>query len=487
MGRGTWTLSTAGDTADAPSRGWAGWAHPMIALFLLLALTVPDATAATAGQDPTLLSVATAHFTIEAAPELAEALDTCAQMVEPVYLALSAALDSSLPPGVVIRLWTQEDDRPGIDPTSQKVDGVIVPRLQVRRVLDLRIPADESGPAWAAALDEGLRLLLASQLLAAASDGRMPSGLQLGAARYLQEPGETATILVARLREASPASAPSWSELNRPGAEYEDPLLHQAWSLSMVHFLLQRRGFGSFNRLTAALRRADGWRSALSETYGEDGTQLEAAWRTGLTAYANGGWQEHLLYRIDLSRVEQHLKAGDFRGAASQVRGALAFLDTRSTQDAAAARALLELAEEALRARGDLDLGRSLLNSGDYRQALAAAEAAAPPLQSVGDQAGADQARDMAERARLGMAAAAGIARARSLPSWQSVRAVLLARHAARQLARLGDEVGAQNLERWSHARAFPAGVLGAIMAMAGAMLIGANVVTRRRSMDPPA
>lgn len=456
-----------------------------VTVLLLLARPTPDASAIPLVQEPVLMDVETPHFRLQAPPELAEAMDACVSLVEPAYQSLAAALDSSLPQGMVIRIWTDADTRPGIDPTSSIVAGVTVPRLQPRQVLDLRLPVDRKGPALATAADEGLRLILAAQLLAVASEGRIPPGLQVGTARYLQEPGETTTVLVARLREALSAPPPTWSELNAAGAEYEEPLLHQAWSLSMAHYLLQSYGFGTFTRFLTELRRAEGWRSALSEVYGRDAAQMEAAWRAGLAAYTNGGWQEHLLYRIDLRRVTTRLEAGDYRGAAAQLRGAMGFLASRSADDAASAQNLLERAERAVLARGDLDLSLSLLDGGNYRQALAAAEAAAAPLAAVGDQAGVARARELTDRARLGVAAIVGLDRARSLPSWRSVQAVTLARRSAWQLTRLGDEVGALAAERWAHERSLPAAILGAVLAMAGAILIGANLVARKRSADP--
>lgn len=477
------TPSPIGAPPESYRRGRSRRRLLFVAVLLILARPTPDASAIPLVQNQALMEVETPHFRLQAPPELAEAMDDCVNLVEPAYQSLAAALDSSLPQGLVIRIWSDADTRPGIDPTSAIVAGVAVPRLQPRHVLDLRLPADRRGPALATAVDEGLRLLLATQLLSVASEGRIPPGLQLGTARYLQEPGETTTILVARLREALSAP-PTWSELNAAGAEYEEPLLHQAWSLSMVHYLLQSHGFGTFNRFVTELRHAEGWRSALSEVYGRDAAQMEAAWRAGLAAYANGGWQEHLLYRIDLRRVTSRLEAGDYRGAAAQLRGAMGFLASRSAADAASAQALLERAERAVLARGDLDLSQSLLDGGNYRQALAAAEAAAAPLAAVGDQAGVARAQELADRARLGVAATVGLDRARSLPSWRSVQAVTLARRSAWQLTRLGDMVGALAAERWAHERSVPAAILGAVLAMAGAILLGANLVARKRSAD---
>lgn len=430
-------------------------------------------------QEAAPLVVETEHFRLEAPPELRMALAQTSATVEPAYRALAATLDHTLSPGTVIRLWLETDARPGIDPTSQSVDGVLVPRLQVRRVLDLRMPA--ATDRQTAAIDESLRLLLAAQLLAAASNGKLPPGLQLGAARYLQPPGAITALLVARLRE-SLSDPPSWSALNRPGAEYEEPLLHQAWSLSMVHFLLQRGGFGSFDRFLAEIRSTDGWRSALSDAFGEDTASLEVAWRSGLAGYVNGGWQAHLLYSLDLQRAEDRLAAGDFRGSAAQVRGSLDFLESQSPEKAASARTLLRRAEEATRARGDLQLGLSLLDSGAHRLALAAANAAVAPLEAVGDGAGVAQAREIARRAERGLEAQTALQRSRALPWWRSVQAVVLARFAAKQLATLGDEVGAREAARWAHQRSLPAGVLGALLASAGVTLLGANLRARRRA-----
>jgi len=421
--------------------------------------------------------LATEPVRCQAQPELREALSRCSEATERAYRIYAAALDSALPPGTVIRLWSDTDDRPGIDPTSQRIDGLLVPRLQRRQVLDLRLSG--SADRNLLSIDDDLRLLLAAQLLAAASGGRLPPGLQIGAARYLQQPGETTALLVARLRE-SLGDPPSWTRLNRPGAEYEEPQLHQAWSLSMVHFLLQRRGFGAFNQFLARLAHADGWRAALSDSFGEDSTQLELAWRAGLPGYVNGGWREHLLYAADLRRAEDRLASGDFRGAAAEVRGSLGFLESQSPARAEEARNLLLRAEAATRARGDLQLGLSLLDSGSHSLALAAAQAAIGPLQAVDDQAGVAQAREIARRAAMGLAARTALERARELPRWRSVQAVFLAQRSAGQLALLGDEVGARDAARWAHQRALPVGILGSLLAIVGVIVLGANLRSRR-------
>ena len=56
----------------------------------------------------------------------------------------------------------RQEQRAGIDPASRRVDGVVVPRLQLRRVLDIRLAAHASADATAATMDEALGLILAT-------------------------------------------------------------------------------------------------------------------------------------------------------------------------------------------------------------------------------------------------------------------------------------------------------------------------------------
>ncbi len=441
-----------------------GWARPLASQALAQSLPAP------APEGRRLAS--TEHLDISYPARWAPWIEDRLEALDRRYRILARAVDAELPVRPQVRLWPGDADEAGIDPASRRVEGLLLPRLEPRQRLDLRLDvADLPDEAAFRALEADLSLLLAAQLIAEAGQAAVPAAFALGFARYLQPIGEDQTRLVAALK-AGGGAPPAWAELLEPGAEYRDPLQFQAWSLSVVHGLLHEEGLAAFGDLLRAFRQASGWRDALQETYNRDPATLEAQWRARLPAYVDGAWREHLFYGTDLDLARERLAQADFRGAATLARAVAQAWDTGAEAQTQEALALAERAEAANVARSDLTLGVGLLHDGHYAAAAAAAAAALDPLRAVGDEAGADLAGEVLDRAGRGQAAIERWTRARTMEPWRSLQAGLAARQAARDLYRLGHGLRAREVDAWARERLAPVAVLGAVLAVLGLLAL---------------
>lgn len=411
-------------------------------------------------------AAATEHLALEYPADLAPWIESHLEPLDRRYRMLAGALDTELDIRPLIRIWPADQAGAGIDPSSHPLDGgLLVPRLQLRHRLDLlarSAPPDSSSPDLLTPLELDLILLLGVQLTAQASDGLCPASLSLGTARYLQPPGELQARLVTVVKTGL-GRAPSLEELMEPGAEYQDPEVFQAWSLSLVHHLVQREGLGGLTDLLRAFPRAAGWRDALQTTYRDEPARLEADWHASLPAYVDGGWREHLFYGTDLAAAERSLREGDFRSAALLAKAAAASWDPRVLDQAEDALALGARAEAAQLARSELALGLSLLEDGHYAAAVAAGRKAADTLDAAEDNLGANLALELADRAERGERAMERWRQARGLGPWKALQAGLLARKAAADFQLLGHRLRAADADAWARGRLTPVAWLGTL------------------------
>ncbi len=155
------------------------------------------------------------------------------------------AFGASLPAPFTVRLYASDDAYGADHPLARKVGGNWVEEHRPRREASVVAPTTADGSVDVNALEASVRYALAHQLLAHASNGRLPSGLQEGMARLMTPPsGETQTG-VAALRSAMDTGALiGWTALIGPGSAYIQPEVGGPESLSIAVFLVQDRGFG---------------------------------------------------------------------------------------------------------------------------------------------------------------------------------------------------------------------------------------------------
>ncbi len=445
-----------------------------------LAGVAPQGVPTLWSQEDSWVELATDHFVIVHRPGDEPHGDYLRHNLEAVYAELVAVFGVELDPPVTVRLYPTLEDYLRANPLAIDVDGQIAHSARGRREIGIPLPrALERG-------DEGLgnyiRHDLAHLFVNRLADGRMPPGFQEGAAQYMERPDEERASGVARMREAWGRDALyTWSELAAPGAMYLDPPVSYPESLSVVHYLVHQHGFPSVVTFARAAANATGWRSALEAAYGQPPEQLEAAWRTWLPSYLDGGWRFHALYSRDLVPAEALLAQGDYEGAVAHLSSALSLLSHDDPALAEQARDLLDRAQSVLAARSELSEARGWLLAGDYQAALQSAEEARSVLADVGDGAGATTASEIGRRAALGLASRRDLERAASLPPWQVAQARVLADEATTGFAQLGNDLAAAqalDLREALDRRQAPAGW---VLLILGGALLAWNLVRRTR------
>ncbi len=487
-----------GDPAGA--RRWRPGVHLAAIVAVAAAIVAARADAAVLPQpaDPstppaagdTRSDTVTTHFVITAPAEAAAARDHFAAHADGIYLSLAAAFSATLATPITLRLLGSTEELLRANPVAVVVDGVVVGgrrgRREVAIVPSLAGRGADAGQPEAAALDNLLRRELALRFAADLSDDRLPDGFREGVAQYLEQPDDRRTPGVARLREAHAGDRlRTWADLNAPGALYTDPALVLAESLSVAHFLVGAHGWDRLVAFVRAAADAPGWRHALETTFGEPPSALEAAWRTWLPTYLDGGWRSHDLFGGDLASAEALLARGAFAAARARLVGAVAVLDAANPAAAAAARILVARADAGLAGRARLAEAEAALAAGDYAGALAGAASAGATLGAAGDAAGVDTAAEIARRAEIGRDAVAALDRAERLPPWQLWRARDAALSAAVGFAQLGNDIGADRArERMTELdrRLAPAG--WSLLVLGGALLAW-NARQRRRAPAP--
>jgi hypothetical protein len=377
-----------------------------------------------------------------------------AAQADGLYDALAAAFDAQLETPLTLKLFLSDEDYLAANPLFVESGGVLAQARRGRREVAISLPrALGAEPAALGidpalpqpALDNALRYELAQLFAAHISGDRLPAGFRAGVAAYMTQADERRAASVARLREAyQEGQLLTWSALNAPGAEYLDPPLSQPQSLSIVHYLVEREGFARLMGFLRASAGASGWRGALEDSYGREPSGLARDWEAWLPSYLDGGWRRHALYSADLGSASALMRRGDFQGAAAQLGGAISLLERGDPVLAEAARVLLADAEAGLVARRSTSDAAAALQAGRYAEALAGAESAGRVLERLGDAAGAEYARALAERADMGVDAEAALLRAESLPAWRAAEARAAGNSALRDFARIGNEAAAE-------------------------------------------
>jgi hypothetical protein len=175
-----------------------------------------------------------------------------------------------------------------------------------------------------------------------------------------------------------------WSELNRAGVAYSDPMVSYPQSYTMVAFLIQRDGIATFRRFMEESRTSSGYRGALESAYGVSADQLEREWRAQLDAFIAGGYRDRTTGAFDLSQAETLIARGEYEAAIADLQ---ATIDSVSRSGDAAlateAEALLERASNGLRARQLATDARAALTRGEYDAAAQAAAEASTLLEQL--------------------------------------------------------------------------------------------------------
>lgn len=399
--------------------------------------------------------------------------------------ALGAALGAELPTPFTLRLYATDDAFARDHPLGRLSNGYWAEEHRPRREAAVVVPRTPDGAVDLSALDVAVRYALAHQLLAHASEGRLPGAFQEGIARLFLPPTAATQSGVATLRAAGARGAiVPWSDLAGPGSSYLQPEITYPEGLSIAVQLVEARGFRCLADLAVASASDAPFRDAFARACGVSFETAEAEWRRWLPRYVDGGWRDHPLFRTDLAPARQLLAVGENDRVAALLRAVLAVTPPGAVADEA--RALLARAEGGADSNRLLATAAAALSAGDYGAAQAAAAAAKDRAADVGADGIAGGATELGARAAAGQRAALDEARASRLPRWRVFEARRAAAAAAAAYARLGNDPAA------ARSRALLDGLdrrvvpIAWLCLLAGALVLG-DAVRRRRRIARPA
>ncbi|MEO8082723.1 MAG: hypothetical protein ABI780_02810 [Ardenticatenales bacterium] len=464
------------------------------AFFALRGTAVPARATSSAArmrdERPTAMAASDAPWLSDDAPPLrilyrapsASAASALTTRAPDAYARLSAALGVVLPTPFTLRLYESDDAYAKDHPLGRLVSGVWAEEHRPRREAAVVVPRTTDDAVDMGALDIAVRYALGHQLLAHASNGRLPGAFQEGIARLFMPPTSATQAGVATLRAAHARGAlVPWSDLSAPGSSYLKPDITYPESLSIAVYVVQTRGFECLAALPAASASDVPFREAFTLACGTSFDDAEAAWRLWLPSYVDGGWREHPLFSPDLGPARQLLAIGEDGRVAALLRAVVAVTPPGAAADDA--RSLLARAEGGAASNRTLGTAVAALAGGDYARARTAAAEAKTRAAEVGADGVVDNAAELDSRAAMGLRADADASRADRLPPWRVFEARRAAAAAATSYARLGNDVAAARaravLERLD-GRLAP---IGWLCLFAGVALL-AHAVRRRRRLS---
>lgn len=395
-----------------------------------------------------------------------------------VCTSMSAAFDAHLPERFSVRLYATDDAYGADHPLARRVGADWVEEHRPRREASLVVPSTADGAVDVGALEAAVRYALAHQLLAHASNGRLPGGFQEGIARLVTPPSGRTQSGVAALRAAMDRGGLiGWTELIGPGSATVRPDVGYPESLSIAVFLVRERGFACLTDVARAAAGDVPFRTAFEAACGAPFEESELAWRDWLPTYVDGGWRTHPLFSPDLGLARQLLAEGEPATVVPLLRAVVAANGDGPL--ASDAQSMLARAESGAASQQALTTAEAALAAGDYQAVRHAAADARTHAAPVGASGALDRAAALDDRGAEGLAAASDLERAERLPPWRLFEARRAAHRAATGYARLGNDLAAARavtvravLDR----RAAPVAWLAVLV---GAALLGH--ATRRR------
>jgi len=340
-----------------------------VLLLVLVALVLPQRTTAQA----TWLERRTTYFAVLFPAGSEAEAERYAQFVDGVYDEISAIFGYQAPPPVPLRIYPTMELYTQANPLAAQVEGIVAHAHTGRREISIALPQTVNQSDQQ--IVNNVRHELAHIFAADLSGGRLTTGFQEGVAQYVERPTAELDAKMQLMRQVIDAGRLlSWSELNVPGAAYQQPQIAYPESYTIVAFLVRRDGFGTFRRFIEEMKTSSGYRGALEAAYNVGADQLEQEWRAQLDAFVDGGYRQRAAVGFDLSRAESLIAAGEYEQALAELDAGLATLQQSGDSEVAArAQQLRRLAADSKQLRDLAASARGKLEAGDYNGARQAA------------------------------------------------------------------------------------------------------------------
>jgi hypothetical protein len=418
-------------------------------LLILLTLLSLFVAAPAAAQGVDWRERPTSAFTIlYAAGSEAEA-ERYAAFVDAIYeeVALVFSLRTATP--LTLRLFPTNEEYYQVNPQARAVPGVVAHADFRRR--ELVVIVEQTLQQTDVEVQNNVRHELTHIIAGELSESRLNTGFQEGTAQYLELPSGELERKIAALRQARDQGLLlPWSAFDERDQVYSRPEIGYPQTLSVVAFLIEREGFGTFREFLTTSARSSGYRSALERTYGVSATRLEQEWADWLPGYVDGGYRRNALASYDLTYPRQLVAEGRYSEADLELEQAIVWLEKNSaTQPAdllAEATALRARATAGLRAERLAEATRQALLQADYDQAQQLLAQARDLYTTIGDNRQQEVLAEYSARIARGQLAnqqllqADAAARALRYPQARAA-----ADAAAAEFASLGDQLRLDN------------------------------------------
>lgn len=429
----------------------------------------------------------TTYFTIYYTRDGAEALERYAAVVDGLYEYVAAAFDHGPTPPVPLRLYPTTRAYASANPIARYVEGVVA--HADTHVGEIGVAVDRVDRAGAQTLRDTVRHELMHLALTELSADRLPIGFQEGMAQYAEKEASDRRRLAESLRTAErQGQLLSWEALNDQPRFLRRMNVAYPEALSMVAYLVDRHGLGTFKRFLGELAREEQpFQQALETAYGQPAEALEADWRDYLPSYYSSRWENNLLRTLDLADAKARFANGEYAEArplfeeAQRLHLELDQLTRAAEADGYLGR--IALAQDA----ADLaDRGRARLAERDYGGARTLLGAAEQRYAEAGDGRWRPALADPLAQAERGASAADQLAVAQTLVSdWRYPEGRAHSAEAAALYQAIGDDDGVQRAQALSVEADRRQSRLALLLLGGGTIALVALLVRPRRAQRP--
>jgi hypothetical protein len=285
------------------------------------------------------------------------------------------------------------------------------------------------------------------------SNQQLTIGFHEGLAQYnelsTRRAQESAQLL--RNAQSSGAELLSWTDLNSRETFMERPDLGYPQAYSVMAFLAERYGMGTFGQFVAEIRAGEPWQRVFQLTYGKRLNEMEYEYRESfLPEFLRDGWQENVLTAYDLSPGLAYYEAGHFAEARAHFeRSEELYRDLGRTERADAAAAYLANAIRAEEATAVAGAARKSLEAYEYEAARDQAAEAVATFDELKLQSQSEIAAETQRLAERGLLAVAQLDSAEArLDKFDLPGARAEARAASEAFGELGDAERAETANK---------------------------------------
>ncbi|MBI1877607.1 MAG: hypothetical protein HYR94_05145 [Chloroflexi bacterium] len=412
-----------------------------------------------------------------------------ADFIDQVYADLVAVFGVELKTPINLRLFPTEESYYEVNPLARQLTGVIAHALNSRDEIAVALPRAER--LTEEEIVNNMRHELTHFFASYLSDGKLKAGFQEGIAQYLEKPTDRSDYDPAILQQAfEQRRLLTWSELNESQAVYGDPQVAYPQSLSIVSFLVDRYGLLTFIDFLRASGTEPGFRSALQTAYGRSADQLEQEWLAYLPEYFDGRWQINAIYSYDLTRVTELVNKAAYTDAATELADIVGLLEsTNQTETLAKAEALLARAHQGQAAGALADEARQALQTGNYPLTIEKGNAAIDAYEALSYRERIPEIQVYIHRAELGQGALDQLSRGeRLLASFRFLEAENQLHEATVLLQSLGNQAEAEQGQALLLKSVWQQSLLAYMVLAVGATILIFNGLRRlinRVSADP--